>query len=41
MLGYMNPEAYNKTKEEGKVTFFSRSKTGYGPKEKLPGIFWK
>ena len=26
MLGYMNPEAYNKTKEEGKVTFFSRSK---------------
>ena len=41
MLGYMNPEAYSKTKEEGKVTFFSRSKTGYGQKEKLPGIFWK
>jgi len=26
MLGYMNKEAYQKTKEEGKVTFFSRSK---------------
>ncbi len=26
MLGYMNEEAYNKTLEEGKVTFFSRSK---------------
>lgn len=26
MLGYMNEEAYEKTKQEGKVTFFSRSK---------------
>ncbi|WP_394748757.1 bifunctional phosphoribosyl-AMP cyclohydrolase/phosphoribosyl-ATP diphosphatase HisIE [Spongiimicrobium salis] len=26
MLGYMNEEAFNKTKESGKVTFFSRSK---------------
>lgn len=26
MLGYMNEEAYKKTKKEGKVTFFSRSK---------------
>lgn len=26
MLGYMNEEAFEKTKREGKVTFFSRSK---------------
>lgn len=26
MLGFMNEEAYNQTKAEGKVTFFSRSK---------------
>lgn len=26
MLGYMNREAFEKTREEGKVTFFSRSK---------------
>ena len=26
MLGYMNPEAYEKTKETGLVTFFSRSR---------------
>ena len=26
MLGYMNEEAFNKTKSENKVTFFSRSK---------------
>ena len=26
MLGYMNQEALEKTKAEGKVTFFSRSK---------------
>ena len=26
MLGYMNEEALNKTKKEGKVTFYSRSK---------------
>jgi phosphoribosyl-ATP pyrophosphohydrolase/phosphoribosyl-AMP cyclohydrolase len=27
MLGYMNEEAFEKTKKEGKVTFFSRSKS--------------
>ena len=26
MLGYMNEEAYSKTKAENKVTFYSRSK---------------
>ena len=26
MLGYMNEEAFNKTTEENRVTFFSRSK---------------
>ena len=26
MLGFMNEEAYNKTVETGKVTFFSRTK---------------
>ena len=26
MLGYMNHEAFEKTKEIGKVTFFSRTK---------------
>ena len=26
MLGYMNEEAFEKTKSEGKITFFSRSK---------------
>ena len=26
MLGFMNEEAYNKTLETGKVTFFSRTK---------------
>ncbi len=26
MLGFMNQEAYNKTVETGKVTFFSRTK---------------
>lgn len=26
MLGFMNEEAYNKTKETGKVTFYSRTK---------------
>jgi len=26
MLGYMNEEAWSKTQEEKKVTFFSRSK---------------
>ena len=27
MLGYMNEEAYAKTVESGKVTFFSRTKS--------------
>ena len=26
MLGYMNKEAYQQTKETGRVTFFSRTK---------------
>ena len=26
MLGYMNEEAYSKTVEEGRITFYSRSK---------------
>ena len=26
MLGFMNEEAYEKTKETGKVTFFSRTR---------------
>ena len=26
MLGFMNPEALKMTREEGKVTFFSRTK---------------
>ena len=26
MMGYMNPEAYQKTLETGKVTFWSRSR---------------
>jgi len=39
MLGYMNAEALEKTKTENQVTFFSRSKSGYGPKEKKAGIF--
>ena len=28
MLGFMNEEAYEETKETGKVTFFSRTKNG-------------
>ena len=34
MLGFMNEEAYQKTVETGKVTFFSRTKTVYGQKVK-------
>ena len=34
MLGYMNREAYDKTVETGKVTFFSRTKIAFGQKEK-------
>ena len=34
MLGFMNKEAYDKTVETGKVTFFSRTKNRYGQKAK-------
>jgi phosphoribosyl-AMP cyclohydrolase len=34
MVGFMNKEALEKTEEIGKVTFFSRTKTGYGQKER-------
>ena len=34
MLGFMNKEAYEKTVETGKVTFFSRTRTVCGPKAK-------
>ena len=30
MLGYMNREAFQKTKETEQVTFYSRSKKEYG-----------
>ena len=32
MLGFMNKEAYEKTVETGKVTFFSRLRTAFGQK---------
>ncbi|BEA00189.1 hypothetical protein VEE15_01720 [Escherichia coli] len=39
MLGYMNPEALDKTIESGKVTFFSRTlNSDYGPKAKRLAI---
>ena len=38
MLGYMNAEAFEKTNQEGKVTFYSRSKKGCGPKVKAQVI---
>lgn len=34
MLGFMNKEAYDKTVETGKVTFFSRTKNRLWTKEK-------
>ena len=34
MLGFMNKEAYEKTVETGKVTFFSRTKNRLRPKAK-------
>ncbi len=34
MLGFMNKEAYDKTVETGKVTFFSRTKIVFGRKVK-------
>jgi len=39
MLGYMNEEALNKTKAEGKVTFFSRSKNRLWTKGETTGHF--
>ena len=35
MLGFMNKEAYEKTMETGKVTFFSRTKNQRRRKRKL------
>ena len=39
MLGYMNSEAYEKTQNEGKVTFFSRSKNRLWTKGEESGNF--
>ncbi len=39
MLGYMNEEAYNKTVETKKVTFFSRSKNRLWTKGEVSGHF--
>jgi len=39
MLGYMNEEAFVKTKQEGKVTFFSRSKNRLWTKGEISGNF--
>jgi phosphoribosyl-ATP pyrophosphohydrolase/phosphoribosyl-AMP cyclohydrolase len=39
MLGYMNEEAYNKTLESGKVTFFSRSRQTLWTKGETSGNF--
>lgn len=39
MLGYMNEEAYTKTKEENRVTFFSRSKNRLWTKGEESGNF--
>jgi phosphoribosyl-AMP cyclohydrolase / phosphoribosyl-ATP pyrophosphohydrolase len=39
MLGYMNEEAYTKTKEEQRVTFFSRSKNRLWTKGEASGNF--
>ena len=39
MLGYMNQEAFNKTKAENKVTFFSRSKKRLWTKGEESGNF--
>ncbi len=40
MLGYMNPEAYDKTVEEKIVTFFSRSKNRLWTKGETSGNFF-
>jgi phosphoribosyl-ATP pyrophosphohydrolase/phosphoribosyl-AMP cyclohydrolase len=39
MVGYMNEEAYNKTLNEGKATFFSRSKNSLWTKGETSGNF--
>lgn len=39
MLGYMNQEAFNKTKIEGKVTFYSRSKKRLWTKGETSGNY--
>jgi phosphoribosyl-ATP pyrophosphohydrolase/phosphoribosyl-AMP cyclohydrolase len=39
MLGYMNEEAYKKTQDDGKVTFFSRSKNRLWTKGETSGNF--
>lgn len=39
MLGYMNEEAFTKTKKEGKVTFYSRSKNRLWTKGEESGNF--
>jgi phosphoribosyl-ATP pyrophosphohydrolase/phosphoribosyl-AMP cyclohydrolase len=41
MLGYMNQDAYDKTVETGKVTFFSRSKNRLWTKGEESGNFLK
>lgn len=38
MLGFMNEEAYRKTVETGKVTFFSRTKNRLWTKGEESGI---
>lgn len=39
MLGYMNEEAFQKTQDEGRVTFFSRSKNRLWTKGETSGNF--
>ena len=40
MLGYMDAAAWEKTRAEGRVTFYSRSKGRLGQKEKKAEITW-
>lgn len=39
MMGYMNAEALNKTQQEGRVTFYSRSKERLWTKGETSGNF--
>ena len=41
MLGFMNKEAYEKTVETGKVTFFSRTKNRLWTKGEESGSFYQ